>query len=109
MDKQEKYRGYVISWQEPPMTSAEWVVNVASEDRHLQERIGKGAEVISGEPAIKQSQRQGLLLTAYWNENSNLVAILIGMGAVATFAFLFVLNFAGLPGALIARQSPTWI
>lgn len=49
MEKREEYRGYAISWQEPPMTSAEWVVNVASDDRHLQDRIGKGAKVISGQ------------------------------------------------------------
>jgi hypothetical protein len=30
-------------------TSAEWVVNVASDDRRLQDRIGKGAKVISGQ------------------------------------------------------------
>ncbi len=49
MELREDYRGYVISWQEPRMMSAEWVVNVASEDRWLQDKIGKGAKVISGQ------------------------------------------------------------
>jgi hypothetical protein len=31
------------------MTSAEWIANVASDDRDLQNKIGKSAEVISGQ------------------------------------------------------------
>ena len=49
MERRKEHHGYTISWQEPPLTSAEWVVNVASYDRGLQDRIGKGAKVISGQ------------------------------------------------------------
>lgn len=48
MHKQEEYQAYVLSWQQPPLTAAEWVANVASENRELQERIGKGSKAISG-------------------------------------------------------------
>jgi hypothetical protein len=47
MEKRE-YRGFVLSWHEPPLTGAAWVVNVAAEVRGLQSGIGNGAEVIPG-------------------------------------------------------------
>jgi glyoxylase-like metal-dependent hydrolase (beta-lactamase superfamily II) len=49
MERRKEHRGYIISWQEPPMTSAEWVVNVASNERDLQNKIGKSAKVITGQ------------------------------------------------------------
>jgi hypothetical protein len=49
MQRQKEYRHYVISWQEPPEISAAWVVNVASEGRDLQEKIGKSSAVFSGQ------------------------------------------------------------
>jgi hypothetical protein len=48
MQRQKEYRGYLISWQEPPETSAAWVVNVASEGRGLQDKIGKNSAVFCG-------------------------------------------------------------
>jgi hypothetical protein len=29
------YRGFTISWQKPPLTSAQWTANVASESPQL--------------------------------------------------------------------------
>jgi hypothetical protein len=47
MNKTELYKDFTISWQEPPQTSAKWTANVASEDRHLYELMGRhGAEVV---------------------------------------------------------------
>jgi hypothetical protein len=49
MNKTELYKGFTISWQEPPQTSAKWTANVASEDRRLYDLMGrKGAEIIDG-------------------------------------------------------------
>lgn len=46
--KSESYRGYEISWVEPPLTSAGWTVNVASEDRALYALMRQpGSEVIT--------------------------------------------------------------
>ena len=49
MERRKEHRGYVIILREPPATSAEWVVNVASGDRDLKTRIGKRAMVIRGQ------------------------------------------------------------
>jgi hypothetical protein len=46
-DKTEDYKGFIISWQEPPLTSAKWTANVATENRHLLALI-KGAGIIDG-------------------------------------------------------------
>jgi hypothetical protein len=49
MEKTEVYGGFTISWQEPPLTTAWWTANVASEDRHLYALMGHpGAEIING-------------------------------------------------------------
>ncbi len=52
--KSEQHRGYEISWQEPPLTSAGYDINVASKDSEqqgrLEQRCGqRGAHVMSGE------------------------------------------------------------
>ncbi len=45
----ENYRGFVISWIEPPLTSATWTSNVATESVRLLNLMGgKGCEVIDG-------------------------------------------------------------
>jgi hypothetical protein len=51
--KSEDHRGYEISWQEPPQTSAGYDINIASNDHDLQDKLeqrsgAKGAYVISG-------------------------------------------------------------
>jgi hypothetical protein len=49
MTKTEVYRGFTISWLEPPLTSANWTANVASEHQHLNDLMRRhGAEVIEG-------------------------------------------------------------
>jgi hypothetical protein len=49
MNKAEAYRGFTISWQEPPQTSAKGTANVASEDPRLHALMGRhGASVIDG-------------------------------------------------------------
>jgi hypothetical protein len=48
MQRRKEYRSYLISWQEPPEISAAWIVNVASEGRGLQDKIGKSSAVFSG-------------------------------------------------------------
>ena len=45
----ENYRGFVISWQEPPITSAKWTANVATNSRSLLILMGGGgSKVIDG-------------------------------------------------------------
>ena len=45
VNKAEGYRGFVISWVEPRLTTEAWHVSVASNDRHLQSLIGLSAPV----------------------------------------------------------------
>ena len=45
MERRKEHRGYVLSWQEPPL----WLVKVASDNRDLQDKIGTGALVVSGQ------------------------------------------------------------
>ncbi len=48
-NKSEDYRGFVITWQEPPLTSARWTANVASNSPQLCSLIGGGgAKVVDG-------------------------------------------------------------
>lgn len=47
MQKRKEYRSCLISWQEPPEISAAWIVNVPSEGRGLQDKIGKSSAVFS--------------------------------------------------------------
>lgn len=47
VEKREDYRGYVITWTEPPLTSNRWTANVASDSANLLEAIG-GLIVVSG-------------------------------------------------------------
>lgn len=46
-DMESNHRGYVIAWQEPPATTAQWDFTVASDDPNLQRFIGKSAHAIS--------------------------------------------------------------
>jgi len=53
MTKEENYKGYIFSWQEPPLMVGGWQGNVASNDRALYVRMCEktkkhGAEVIIG-------------------------------------------------------------
>jgi len=49
MTKTEAYKGFTISWEEPPLTSAYWTANVASEDVDLNALMRRHeAEVING-------------------------------------------------------------
>lgn len=46
--KTENYRGFIISWQEPPMMGR-WTANVATDSRNLFALMGQnGAKVIDG-------------------------------------------------------------
>jgi hypothetical protein len=48
MEKNEVYRGFTITWQEPPLTTAWWTANVASEHWHLSTLMKHpGTEVIN--------------------------------------------------------------
>ena len=48
--KNEAYKGYEISWPDPPMTSAKWTANVGSNDPHLYAEMGThGLKVIDGQ------------------------------------------------------------
>ena len=45
--KDENYRGFLISWQEPPMMGNGWTANVATDSPQLLSLMGRnGAEVI---------------------------------------------------------------
>jgi hypothetical protein len=47
--KSMDYRGFTISWQEPPLTSAQWTANVAAESPQLHALMARsGAQVIDG-------------------------------------------------------------
>jgi hypothetical protein len=48
MNKTEAYKGFTISWQEPPQTGAKWTANVGSEDRHLFILMGKVVVIDGG-------------------------------------------------------------
>ena len=49
-NESKDYRGFTISWLDPPLTSAKWTANVASTSLHLNNLMGrKGAEVIDGQ------------------------------------------------------------
>jgi hypothetical protein len=49
MNKVENYRAFEIAWLEPPLTSATWTANVASNDAHLYALMGgRGAKIING-------------------------------------------------------------
>jgi hypothetical protein len=49
MTKTDVYRGFTISWEEPPQTSAYWTADVASEEARLNALMRRhGAEVING-------------------------------------------------------------
>ena len=39
MDQSLEYLGYVIGWQEPPLTSAGYDIGIASDDLDLQRRL----------------------------------------------------------------------
>jgi hypothetical protein len=48
-NKSEEYRGFTISWQEPPLTGAKWTANVASDSPQLNALMGRsGAQTIDG-------------------------------------------------------------
>ena len=49
MNKAETYKGFEISWQQPPQTSAKWEANVGSSSPQLYALMGRhGAQVIDG-------------------------------------------------------------
>jgi hypothetical protein len=35
MQREESYRGFIYSWQEPPITAIGFVMNIASDDQRL--------------------------------------------------------------------------
>ena len=48
-NESQDYRGFTITWPDPPFTSAKWTANVASESLHLFNLMGRsGAEIIDG-------------------------------------------------------------
>jgi hypothetical protein len=49
MNTNEVYKGYVIAWQEPPVTGLIWAASIRSNDPVLYAKMGKhGAQVIDG-------------------------------------------------------------
>jgi hypothetical protein len=55
----EIYRGFEITWQEPPMTAATWAANIATNDRRLLQLIGSG-----GAKVIQRPTRDEMLASA---------------------------------------------
>jgi hypothetical protein len=49
MNKTEDYKGFEISWQEPPQTSAKWTANVGSTNPRLFNKMGGRVEIIDGQ------------------------------------------------------------
>ena len=48
--KEEHYKGFIISWQEPPMIGGTWSANVATNSPQLLALMGRnGAEVIQAQ------------------------------------------------------------
>jgi hypothetical protein len=50
VQKIENYRGFVITWEEPPARADRWVANVATESRDLLELMNRNgaSKVIDG-------------------------------------------------------------
>jgi hypothetical protein len=45
----ESYRGFLISWEDPPLTGAKWTASIATESANLLNLMGgNGAKVIDG-------------------------------------------------------------
>ena len=51
------YRGFIISWQEPPLTSAKWTANIESESPHLAAFLRHGVEIIDGRNRVDMVAR----------------------------------------------------
>lgn len=51
------YRGFIISWQEPPLTSAKWTANIESELPHLAAFLRHGVEIIDGRNRVDMVAR----------------------------------------------------
>jgi len=50
MNTNEVYKGYVIAWQEPPVTGLIWAASIRSDDFRLYARMGiQGSKVIDGQ------------------------------------------------------------
>ena len=47
-DKNEPYKGFIISWDEPPMLADAWRANVATNQPNLLRFMGNGSKVIEG-------------------------------------------------------------
>jgi hypothetical protein len=52
-DEREDYRGFVITWEEPPLTSTRWTANIASDSRQLLALLsGSDSVVIDGRDRV---------------------------------------------------------
>jgi hypothetical protein len=47
-DKSQDYKGFIVSWDEPPMYADAWRANVATNEPHLLRFMSGGSKVIEG-------------------------------------------------------------
>lgn len=49
LTKSKSHRGFVITWQDPPLTAASWTANIGTDDRHLYALMGiSGVKIVDG-------------------------------------------------------------
>jgi hypothetical protein len=51
------YRGFVISWLEPPLASDKWTANIATENASFLRRMSRGPTVITGRTRVEMFAR----------------------------------------------------
>ena len=51
------YKGFTISRQEPPLTSARWTANIESESAHLAAFLRHGVEIMDGSNRVDMIAR----------------------------------------------------
>ena len=59
MQRMSPYRRFELNWEEPPLISDRWVINISSKDPRLHAKVGRN-EVVDGatfEAALEKAKR----------------------------------------------------
>ena len=59
MPQEEQYKGFVITWPEPPQTGAGWTLNISSDDPMLFATLGQ--TVVMNAPTLEQALEKARL------------------------------------------------
>jgi alkanesulfonate monooxygenase SsuD/methylene tetrahydromethanopterin reductase-like flavin-dependent oxidoreductase (luciferase family) len=60
MQRAKSYKGFVMTWSEPPETSDRRTINIGSDDRRLFAKLGRSSKVVAGatlEEALEKAKR----------------------------------------------------